>query len=138
MHPQAIAEKYLVLQAVVGSRGYGIAIDGQEDTDLLGVCTQPPETMYGLQVYGPYRFDGYEYRSRPEGVWRIWARPCRLHHPRLVRGTVPLWVSSSVLECRALSAGWSGACDQFFPAHFGLRPHSLGSASRKSSPNGFP
>jgi hypothetical protein len=60
--------------------------------------------------------------------------PCRLRHPRLVVGTVPLWVCPSLLECHALYAGGlSGALDQFFPDNIGLRLLLPGSASRKFS-----
>lgn len=61
-------------------------------------------------------------------------RPCRLRHPRLVNGTVPILLCLSVLKCCAPYAGGPpGALDQFFPgeqrpspchAGLGFRPRS--------------
>ena len=49
--------------------------------------------------------------------------PCRLRHPRLVSGTVPILLCLSVLKCCAPYAGGSpSAPDQFFPGDNGLRP----------------
>jgi hypothetical protein len=60
--------------------------------------------------------------------------PCRLRHPRLVAGTVPLWVCPSILKCHALYAGGSSsALDQFFPDDIGLRLLLPGSAYREFS-----
>ena len=61
-----------------------------------------------------------------------------MRHPRLVAGTVPLWVCLPVLECCAPYAGGSsGAIDQFFPDDIGLRPIPQGSAPRITPTNGF-
>jgi predicted nucleotidyltransferase len=62
MDAQQIAEQYLVLQAEVGSTAHGTGIPGEEDIDLLGVCLEPKECVYGLREFTHHRF-----RARPEG-----------------------------------------------------------------------
>ena len=66
--------------------------------------------------------------------------PCRLRHPRLVNGTVPILLRLSVLKCCAPYAGGSpGAIDQFFPGNNGLRPSPRARLSSAIEPtNGFP
>lgn len=52
-----------ILRCLVGSGLHGIAIDGQDDRDEMGVCIEPPEYVIGLR-----RFEQYIYRDQPEGV----------------------------------------------------------------------
>ena len=63
MTNQEIADKNCILRAVVGSTLHGLAIEGQDDTDLMGVCIEPPEHVIGLR-----RFDQHVHRTQPEGV----------------------------------------------------------------------
>lgn len=60
---QRIAEQGTILRTQVGSGVHGIAIDGQDDRDEMGICIEPPEYVIGLQ-----RFDQYEWRSKPMHV----------------------------------------------------------------------
>jgi len=73
-------------------------------TALMGPCADPVASRPPFRLC-PYR-----------------GRPCRLRHPRLVNGTVPILLCLSVLKCCAPCAGGSpGALDQFFPGDNGLR-----------------
>lgn len=60
---QRIAERGLILRAVVGSEVHGIAVAGQGDRDEMGVCVEPPETVAGLS-----RFEHYTFRTQPDGA----------------------------------------------------------------------
>ena len=62
MSDKELSERYLVLEVEVGSTAHGTGISGEEDVDLLGVCMEPPECVYGLR-----RFTHYEFRARPQG-----------------------------------------------------------------------
>jgi uncharacterized protein len=55
-----LPNKLLVVE--VGSTLHGIDI-GSDDTDYMGVCIEPPETVFGLGS-----FEQYQYRTAPEGV----------------------------------------------------------------------
>jgi uncharacterized protein len=57
-----IAEDGLILRCLAGSGVHGLAIDGQDDRDELGICIEPPEFVIGLQTFSQYIF-----RSQPEG-----------------------------------------------------------------------
>lgn len=52
-----------ILRGVVGSTAHGLAIEGQDDRDEMGICVEPPEYVMGLRV-----FEQYIQRDRPEGV----------------------------------------------------------------------
>lgn len=60
----ACARKNEILRSVVGSGVHGIAIEGTDDHDEMGVFVEPPE--YVLTTRGP--FSHYVYRTQPEGV----------------------------------------------------------------------
>lgn len=53
-----------ILRTVVGSGLHGIAIEGTDDHDEMGVFIEPPEYVLGL--LGP--MDHYVYRTQPEGA----------------------------------------------------------------------
>lgn len=57
-----IAEDGLILRCLAGSGVHGLAIDGQDDRDELGICIEPPEYVIGLKEFSQYIF-----RSKPEG-----------------------------------------------------------------------
>ncbi len=63
MTPQEIAEKGLILRAVVGSTVHGLALPDTDDHDEMGVCIEPPERVVGLQ-----NFEQYIYRTAEERV----------------------------------------------------------------------
>ncbi|HEY7224733.1 MAG TPA: nucleotidyltransferase domain-containing protein [Micromonosporaceae bacterium] len=52
-----------ILRTVVGSGVHGIAIEGTDDHDEMGVFIEPPEYVVGLRR----PMDHYVYRTRPEG-----------------------------------------------------------------------
>lgn len=51
-----------ILRVEVGSTLHGTGRAGQEDTDYMGVCIEPIESVMGLQ-----RFDQWQWRTQPEG-----------------------------------------------------------------------
>lgn len=57
-----VAEPNTILRCVVGSSVHGIAIEGTDDRDEMGVCIEPPEYVLGLE-----RFEQWVYRTQPEG-----------------------------------------------------------------------
>lgn len=57
-----IAEAGTILRCRVGSVVHGLAIEGTDDEDQMGICLEPPEYVIGLRA-----FDQYIYRSQPEG-----------------------------------------------------------------------
>jgi len=59
---RALAEGATILRAQVGSGVHGTSIEGSDDRDEMGVCTEPPEYVIGLR-----KFDQYEYHT-------AWAR----------------------------------------------------------------
>lgn len=58
-----IAENGTILRCRVGSAVHGLSIEGTDDEDQMGICTEPPEYVIGLK-----QFDQYIYRTQPEGV----------------------------------------------------------------------
>jgi len=56
-----LAARGTILRCQVGSGVHGIAIDGHDDRDEMGICIEPPEYVIGLR-----RFEQYEYRTQPE------------------------------------------------------------------------
>jgi uncharacterized protein len=56
-----IAKDGLILRVQVGSGLHGIAIEGTDDRDEMGVCVEPP-----YHVIGPGTFQQYIYRTQPE------------------------------------------------------------------------
>lgn len=53
-----------ILRSVVGSGVHGIAIEGTDDHDEMGVYVEPPEYVLGLER----QRDDYVWRTQPEGV----------------------------------------------------------------------
>ena len=53
-----------ILRSVVGSGVHGIAIEGTDDHDEMGVYIEPPEYLLGVEQH---RQD-YIWRTQPEGV----------------------------------------------------------------------
>lgn len=53
-----------ILRTVVGSGVHGIAIEGTDDHDEMGVFVEPPERVLGLAG----RLEHYVYRTQPEGA----------------------------------------------------------------------
>src|SRR4051812_43174814 len=60
---EEIAERHTILRATVGSRLHGLALEGTDDRDEMGVCIEAPEYVAGLR-----HFEQYVYRTKPEGV----------------------------------------------------------------------
>jgi hypothetical protein len=52
-----------IIRAEVGSTLHGTGRPGQEDTDYMGVCIEPWQSLLGLE-----RFEQWIWRSQPEGV----------------------------------------------------------------------
>lgn len=59
-----VALKNEILRTVVGSGVHGIAIEGTDDHDEMGIFIEPPEHVVGLA--GPY--DQHVWRTQPEGA----------------------------------------------------------------------
>jgi len=58
-----IAGTGTILRCLVGSGLHGISVSDQDDRDEMGVCTEPPEYVIGLQA-----FEQYEHHT-------AWERP---------------------------------------------------------------
>ncbi len=58
------AQAGLLLRTQVGSGVHGTAVEGQDDRDEMGICTEGPNWVVGLRG----KFGQYIYRSKPEGV----------------------------------------------------------------------
>lgn len=52
-----------ILRAQVGSGLYGLAIEGTDDRDEMGICIEPKRYVIGLDS-----FEQYEFRTQPQGV----------------------------------------------------------------------
>lgn len=48
-HGDKVAPRHEVLRTVVGSGVHGIAIEGTDDRDEMGVYVEPPESVFGLR-----------------------------------------------------------------------------------------
>lgn len=59
-----VAESNEILRSVVGSGVHGIAIEGTDDHDEMGVFIEPPDYVIGVRK----SFDQYVSRTQPEGV----------------------------------------------------------------------
>ena len=46
-----VAAQCPILEVEVGSRAHGIAIEGTDDSDRMGVCVEPPEFVIGLRKF---------------------------------------------------------------------------------------
>jgi predicted nucleotidyltransferase len=60
---ESIAEPNTIVRVVVGSTVHGLAIEGTDDRDEMGVCLEPPEYVIGLN-----HFEQWVYRDKPVGV----------------------------------------------------------------------
>ncbi len=60
----AVALPHEILRSVVGSGVHGIAIQGTDDHDEMGVYVEPPEHVLGLARHR----EDYVWRTQPEGV----------------------------------------------------------------------
>jgi hypothetical protein len=60
----AVARAGEILRTVVGSGVHGIAIEGTDDHDEMGIYIEPPEYVIGVRR----PMDHYVYRTKPEGV----------------------------------------------------------------------
>jgi hypothetical protein len=56
-----MAERCTILRCQVGSGVHGTAIEGHDDRDEMGICTEPPEYVIGLR-----RFEQYIYRTQAD------------------------------------------------------------------------
>ena len=63
MTPAELATRTEVLRCLVGSTVHGLAVEGQDDRDEMGVCIEPPEYVIGLR-----HFEQHVFRTQPEGV----------------------------------------------------------------------
>jgi predicted nucleotidyltransferase len=63
MTPAEIAENNAILLVTVGSGVHGVALEGTDDHDEMGICIEPPDHVIGLR-----RFEQYVSRTQPEGV----------------------------------------------------------------------
>jgi uncharacterized protein len=63
MTASVVAKQGTILRAVVGSTLHGLALEGTDDRDEMGVCIEPPEYVIGLR-----QFEQWVYRTKPEGV----------------------------------------------------------------------
>lgn len=70
MNAEQIATENEILRAVVGSTVHGLALEGTDDHDEMGICIEPPEYLIGL-ARANSRGQGFEqwvYRTQPEGA----------------------------------------------------------------------
>lgn len=60
----SVALPHEILRSVVGSGVHGIAIEGTDDHDEMGVYIEPPEWVLGVEKHR----EDYVWRTQPEGV----------------------------------------------------------------------
>jgi len=90
-----------ILRTVVGSGVHGIAIEGTDDHDEMGIFIEPPEQVIGLDK----QMDHYVWRTQPEGTrsgpgdtdrilysLRKWLRLAIKGNPTVL---LPLWCPDS-------------------------------------------
>lgn len=58
------AEDRTILRAVVGSTAHGLALEGTDDHDEMGICIEPIEYVVGLQHFEQYIYRTAEERQR--------------------------------------------------------------------------
>lgn len=63
MTSREIAEPNTILRVEVGSGVHGIAVEGTDDRDEMGICLEPPEYVIGLK-----HFEQWVHRTQPEGA----------------------------------------------------------------------
>jgi predicted nucleotidyltransferase len=96
------AEEASILRAVVGSTIHGLALEGTDDHDEMGVCIEPLELVVGLQHFEQYVYRTAEDRARhdPEEDQRY-----RGQTPPSRAGDTDLVIYSLRKFCRLASAG---------------------------------
>lgn len=60
----SVALQHEILRSIVGSGVHGIAIEGTDDHDEMGVYIEPPEWILGVERHR----EDYVWRTQPEGV----------------------------------------------------------------------
>jgi len=60
---QSDVEARTILRCLVGSTVHGLALEGTDDRDEMGIMVEPPEAVTGLDW-----FEHYVTRTKPEGV----------------------------------------------------------------------
>ena len=63
MTPAEIASTNTILLVTVDSGVHGVALEGTDDHDEMGICIEPPDHVIGLQP-----FEQYVFRTQPEGA----------------------------------------------------------------------
>lgn len=63
MTAREIAAENTILLATVGSTAHGLALEGTDDHDEMGICLEPASHVIGLQL-----FEQDVFRSKPQGV----------------------------------------------------------------------
>lgn len=94
---RTIAQDNLILLATVGSGAHGLALEGTDDHDEMGVCLEPPSHVIGL-----HQFEQDVFRTKPEGVRSEHGdtdRTIYCHHPDSRVLTTSLeWIAISDLD----------------------------------------
>lgn len=96
------AEDASILRAVVGSTVHGLALEGTDDHDEMGICIEPIELVIGLQHFEQYIYRTAEERARhdPEDDQRYKGMT-----PPSQAGDLDLVIYSLRKFCRLASAG---------------------------------
>lgn len=62
-HDAAMAAQHQILRCTVGSKALGLNLPGTDDTDLMGICLEPPEYVVGLR-----HFEQWISRTKADGT----------------------------------------------------------------------
>lgn len=102
---RALALNNEILRCLVGSGVHGMALEGTDDRDEMGICIEPAAYVCGLS-----RFDQHVWRTQPEGVrsgaddidltiysLRKWLRLATAGNPTIV---LPLYAPEDALLVR--------------------------------------
>lgn len=76
-----IAEEGTILRTEVGSGSHGIAIEGTDDRDEMGICTEPAEYVIGLKTSHGTRFEQYIHRTAVDRAMAEHQRQCKIAMP---------------------------------------------------------
>lgn len=76
-----IAAAGLILQTEVGSGSHGIAIEGTDDRDEMGICVEPAEYVIGLKTSHGVPFEQYQRRTAVDRAVAEHDRQCILPLP---------------------------------------------------------
>lgn len=85
----AVAAANTVLRVQAGSRLHGVVVDGEDDSDEMGLVIEPPQYVIGLRSFEQYEYRsaGRGRRSRPDDLdyiafsLRKWAKLAALGSP---------------------------------------------------------